>query len=111
MAEKHSGPGIASFVISLVTGILLFVLIVMAAVVSVGTQGRQVEESPVMLILGLAMLALVLVDLVALGLGIGGLCQKDRQKIFAILGTAFSTLTLLAVILLLILGSQMSDGG
>ncbi len=34
-------------------------------------------------------------SLVALGLGIGGLMQKDRKKIYAILGTIFSVGTII----------------
>ncbi|MDX9980739.1 MAG: hypothetical protein RBU25_12010 [Lentisphaeria bacterium] len=53
-----------------------------------------------MLIIGM-----MLLDLVALGLGIGGLIQKDRKKVFAILGTIFSGLTIGGVLLLMVLGT------
>ena len=43
-------------------------------------------------------------SLVALGLGIGGLIQKDRKKIFAILGTVFAAITFLGTILLMMVG-------
>jgi hypothetical protein len=40
--------------------------------------------------------------IVALGLGIGGLIQKDRKKLFAILGTVISTLTFVFICFALI---------
>jgi hypothetical protein len=47
------------------------------------------------------------VDLVALGLGIGGLFQKDRKKIFPILGTIFSTLAIIGIVFVIVIGSML----
>ena len=48
----------------------------------------------------------ITITLVSLGLGIGGLVQKERKKIFAILGTIFSaTITLGTVALIALAGS------
>lgn len=56
-------------------------------------------------IVGLLLIAFILLCLVALGFGIAGLIQKDRKKIFAILGTIFSAVTFVGTISLMIIGS------
>ena len=45
-------------------------------------------------------------SLVALGLGIGGLTEKDQKKLYAILGTVFSVVTLVGTIFLVLLGAR-----
>jgi phosphoglycerol transferase MdoB-like AlkP superfamily enzyme len=88
--KKHSGLGIASFIISIISGILVFFLLVIAGVMEVSTPGGIDENSAGAIILGMFLIALMFVSLVALGLGIGGLLHKERKRIFAILGTVFS---------------------
>jgi uncharacterized membrane protein len=102
--QKHSGLGVASFITSLVSGILLFLLIVIAGVIEASTPGGMDEKSAAAVIVGLFMIFFLGASLVALGLGIGGLIQKDRKKIFAILGTVFAAITFLGTILLMMVG-------
>lgn len=61
------------------------------------------------ILVGLMIIFMMLVCLVSLGLGIGGLVQKDRQKIFAILGTTFSGLIILGTVGLIALGMSMAE--
>ncbi|WP_447593413.1 hypothetical protein [Aquipseudomonas campi] len=107
MEQKHSGLGIASFIISIVTGILIFLLFIVAGVIESSTPGGINEESTEAIVLGLFIILMLFINLVAIGLGIGGLCQSERKKIFAILGTIFSSLTTLLAILLIIVGNSM----
>jgi len=107
MAQKHSGLGIASFIFSIVAGILIFLLIVIAGVMEVSTPGGMDEKSAAAVIVGLLLIAFLFLCLLALGLGIAGLIQKDRKKLFAILGTIFSTVTLLGTISIMVLGMAM----
>ena len=102
MEQKHSGVGIASFITSIVVGILIFFLIVVS-----GVMVASMPSEGLFVVVGLFVIALLIADIVALGLGIGGLCQKDRKKIFAILGTVFSSTTLVGTIFLTILGNTM----
>jgi len=104
MEHKHSGLGIASFITSIVAGILTFLLIVIAGVMEVSTPGGMNEESAGAVIVGLFLFAFLFACLVTLVLGIAGLIQKDRKKIFAILGTVFSAVTLVGTISLVMLG-------
>ena len=105
--KKHSGLGIASFIISIISGILVLFLLVIAGVMEVSTPGGIDENSAGAIILGMFLIALMFVSLVALGLGIGGLLHKERKRIFAILGTVFSLVTIIGTIPLMILGSGM----
>lgn len=86
----HSGFGIASFVVSIAASLLSIVLIVIAAILEVTTPGGMNEESVAAILVGLSMLGLFTAGIVALGLGIGGLFQKNRKKIFTVLGIVFS---------------------
>ena len=105
--QKHSRLGIASFITSIVSGILIFIVIVIAGVIEASTPGGMDEESAGAAMVGFAAIALLNAELVALGLGIAGLLQKERKKIFAILGVVFSAGTFVLVILLMILGLAM----
>jgi len=102
--QKHSGLGIASFIISIVSGTCIFLIIVIGAVMEASIPGGIDEESAGAVMLGLFLFAFLSGDLLALGLGIGGLLQKDRNKIFAILGTVLSVVSLVGTIFLMILG-------
>lgn len=104
MRRGHSGLGIASFVIGLIAVVLDFILIA-AAVISARARpiGRREEESLAVL-LGLMACGGVVAGIVGFCLGIAGLCQADRRKVFAILGVVFNGLVVLAVAFLLVLG-------
>ena len=98
MEWKHSGIGIVSFSINIV-----IVSIIVFEIVALNLFDTLVVRIP---------LAIFFVfpfgSLVALGLGIGGLLQNDRKKIFAILGTIFSALTIIYLLCFVII--QLSFG-
>ena len=104
---KHSGLGIASFITAIVSGVFVFLLVVIAGAIEVSTPGGMDEESASAVIIGLLLFALVGALLVAIGLGIAGLVQNGRKKVFAVLGTVFSTAILLGTVFLLIIGIAM----
>lgn len=106
-AQKHSGLGIASFITSIVSGILIFALIVIAGVMEASTPGGIDEESAVAIIVGVFLFAFLGASLVALGLGIGGLMHRERKKIFAVLGAVFSAATVVGTIFIMMLGLAM----
>lgn len=107
MELKHSGLGITSFALSILVGFLLFAAIAVAGVMESSRPGGLDEESPVAVVMGLGIIALLGLNLVAFGIGIGALFQRDRKKIFAILGTVFSSLIFLGCIALFVVGSMM----
>jgi mannose/fructose/N-acetylgalactosamine-specific phosphotransferase system component IID len=105
MDQRHSGLGIASFALSMVMAVFIFLLLVVAGVMESSRPGGIDETSAGAIILGLLIIGSMFAELVALGLGVGGLMQKDRNKLFPILGAVFSAMTLLGVTALMILGS------
>lgn len=104
---KHSGLGIASFVMSVVAGFLTFTTIVAAGVVEATTPGGMDEESALAMVIGLLILAFLGMSLLALCLGIAGALQSGRKTIFAILGAVFSATTIAGTILLIVVGLSM----
>ena len=92
MEEKHSRLGIASFALSLVIGFLTLVLFVVAGVLAQrpGAGGGQYPGS---VAVGAGMILLVGLDFLAIGLGIAAVCQKERKRLFGVLGLVFAALT------------------
>lgn len=105
MEQKHSGLGIASFVISIICSLLIFVLFIIAGVIELSTPGGIDEDSAQAIVIGLAIIFCVLGELVAVGLGIAAVCQDNRNKVFGILGLVFSSSIALATVLMIALGS------
>jgi len=105
---KHSGLGISSFVTSIVSIIAIFLLLVIAGVVESSTPGGMDEDSLAALLVGLFLFVFLGASLVALGLGISGLFQKGRKKIFPILGTVFAAVTVLFAGSIVMIGVALS---
>ena len=101
---KHSGVGIASFIVSIIGSLLMFLLFVIAGAIQLSTPGGVDENSPAAMGIGLMLFLLMFALLVALGLGIGALCQSDRKRLFGVLGTIFSAVSLLLTLILLAVG-------
>jgi len=108
--SKHSGFGVASFIISISVGLLMFLAFVIAAIMQVSTPGGIDRQSIQAILVGLSIIALLFFDIVAVVLGIVGLFQKERKKLFAILGTIFSSATVMFVIALIIVGLLVGRG-
>jgi hypothetical protein len=106
-ARQHSGLGVASFVTSIVAGILIFLLLAIAGVMEASTPGGISEDSASAMVVGLLLFVFLGVALVALGLGVGGLMQKERKKIFAVLGSIFSAATLICTVSIIAVGMAM----
>lgn len=104
--RKHSGLGIAAFVMSIVVMVLMFIVFLIAGIWESTTPGGIDEESAGAVALGLGIFALIFIDLVAGGLAIAGLCQA-RKKLFSVLGLVFSLSTIVITVLLMIIGSMM----
>jgi hypothetical protein len=102
--RTHSGLGIVSFVIAIAVGLFEFILFAIAGVLETTTPGGIDENSPATILLGLALVGGLLVNVLGIGLGIGGLCQRYRRKLFAVLGVVLGSVALLGVLLLMIIG-------
>lgn len=84
---KHSGIGIASFIISIVSGLFFFLFQVIAHIIEPATPD---EGSAVEIVLGLLLFLGLGLSPVGTLLGIAGVFQKNRKRIFAVLGLAFN---------------------
>ncbi len=107
-SARHSGFGLASFVISLVGGVGSLVSIV-AAAITAANRPNIGDDSPEIMLLGVLVLVFgILAPLVGTILGIVGCVQKDRKRVFAILGTVFNGVVLLGMIAVVALGIAVS---
>src|SRR5437660_9399161 len=106
---KHTGFGIASFIITLMVGFLAFALMAVAGFLDATTPGGLDEDSPAAMFIGLGLFALVFVDVVGLFLGFAGLFQARRNKTFAALGLglAIGSLTLIGFAMWMAFGTIM----
>lgn len=103
--QKHSGVGIASFIISVLVGIAMAALFVGAAILH--ARGRD-GVYPGQALVGIIAILLLFADTAAFGLGLASVFAKERKKIFGILGLTFSALTLLGTVGLIVLGLKIS---
>jgi len=106
--NKHSGMGVASFIIGLGIGLLELAMVIAAAVMEsqAGPSGLD-EKSPAAIILGLVLLTGLLVALLGAGLGAAACLQANRKKIFGILGILINGMILLVVVGLMVVGLAM----
>lgn len=98
--------GVASFTLSMVAGLGLLVIFAIAGVAESRSGGLD-EASPLATAIGLVLLLAALANMVALGLGIAGLVQAGRNRLFATLGTVFASATLLGSLVLVLLGTLL----
>lgn len=98
--------GIASFIISLITGVLMLVIVGVAGYLEMSTEGGLSEDSPAAALVGLGVIATGLVVLLGLGFGLAGLCQSDRRKPFAIVGVVINAIIIACTAGLIVLGSM-----
>ncbi len=89
-SQRHSEMGIASFVISIAS-----VILTSLAIVFIKSSSMDISDNFVEVILGIFFLFIV----ISLGLGIAGLFQKERRKVFAVLGMAIPSCTILLFII------------
>ncbi len=104
----QSGMGIASFLISIAAAVALVAVVGVAGVMEMDNPGRFDEESPEAAMVGLVFLGGLALELLAAGLGIGGLCSRNLKKVFATLGLAFSAITVVGLAGLLVIGLAMA---
>ncbi|WP_025698068.1 hypothetical protein [Paenibacillus durus] len=101
---KHSGPGIASFVIAMVAlaGYIVSFIVAGTLIAPVldETGVLKGETSGAFLFLGLAILALAALNVIGVVVGIIGLALRGRRKVFGIIGTIINGLILLLFLLL-----------
>lgn len=101
---RHSGIGIASFVIALLCGVASFVTIGIAGVMETSQPGGMDPESPATVLVGLAIIACGMGFALGLVLGIVGLCLPNTNRLFAGLGVGFNVVAMLGLGMLMLIG-------
>ncbi len=87
-----------------IAAIVLTVLLIIVAGAMDASTTDGFDDNAVVVVGGCGV-ALMALSIVALSLGIVGLSQKDRKKMFQIVGTVLSSVMLLVWVALLITGS------
>lgn len=99
--KRHSGPGIASFIISLVSMLAYIVSVgAMGAIFSSSLNGEGLSWSDSsttgVTVITIILIGLFAANLTGIVLGIVGLVLRNRKKIFAILGLSLNTIIILS---------------
>jgi hypothetical protein len=105
--QKHSKLGVASFVLSIISIICTFALII--AAITTDVSGGLDENSARFMVIGTLYFLFVGFSIVGIGLGIAGLFAKNMKKVFAILGLVFSTAILVIAIGIMAIGLSAAD--
>lgn len=104
--RKHSGLGIASFMIAILGGLTAFAG--MGAIFFLeGNSANGVEEMHVMM-LGFCILGVGGLSFVGVALGIAAIVQTERMRTFGVIGLVFNLLIVLSIAGLMVLGLTMA---
>ncbi|AWV32666.1 hypothetical protein [Paenibacillus odorifer] len=102
---QHSGPGIASFIICLVSIIgyaAIFISIIMKSSSLVNENSELLSQSSqFIMLLGLTVIILAALNVIGVVIGIIGLSIRKRRKVFGIIGTIVNGVIILLFMLLI----------
>ena len=90
--------------LAMLIGMLAAGLVVTAGIVEASSPGGMDEQSPVAIIIGLGVFAIIGLSFVGSGLGIAGLFQPNRNRLFSILGLIFNALIIFGLVGLIAIG-------
>lgn len=110
-AQKQSGLGIAALVITVLCGLGMFALVVVAGVIESSQPGGMDEESPEAIAVGLGIFFLLFVAFVGFCLSIASLFHRNRGKLCGILALILNVVMVLGVVGLIVIGIAMQAGG
>ncbi|WP_438447586.1 hypothetical protein [Gorillibacterium sp. sgz5001074] len=115
--RKHSGLGIASFILFGVMAVAFVALLVafitqLASVIDFSDPDavqseevtQRIQDMPELAVILFLMLGTFAGNLIGLVLGIVGCVQRERKKVFAVLGTVFNGLVIGFLALMFIIG-------
>ncbi len=102
---KHSGHGIASLAIAIILGGLYVMLFLSFFILGFFAPATAESPSVLLMVVGSIFMLGFFGNLVGLGLGIAGVCQKNRKKTLAVLGIVFNSVALFLFTILILIGS------
>ena len=92
----HSGMGVTSFIMALLTGTVTVATMIVAAIMG-AQKGPLQGRDPAAVTIGLTIIGSGILSLVGAVLGVVGLFQPDRRTFFAILGIVFNLLVVVGI--------------
>lgn len=104
---RHSGLGIASFVLALLGGLLVCGGMGVTTLLTASGQDATLNSDAFLGLLGLTLICGSMFNLVGLGLGIAAVLQSNTNRLFGVLGLIFNTLTLCSLLGVMLLGILM----
>jgi hypothetical protein len=107
---RHSSLGIVSLIIGGLVGILEFIAVLIAGILETTHPNEYFDEnspSPMGALIGLGICGGLVLCLVGGALGLAGVLQQRRNKLFAILGLILNAVIVCGVLFLLVLGMLM----
>ena len=109
---KHSGLGIASVIIAVLSFLGIFLLLLAAGVMSeVAPEQIDDDNGPLTTGLGVLVLLALVLCVAGLALAIAGLFQPQRYKLFPILGLILNGLVILGTLLVVVIGLLVQKFG
>jgi len=103
----HSGLGMVSLAIAIGTGLAMLILFGIAGVMAEEAGGDLDENSPTVMAMGALGLGVLAITLLGVGLGVGAVLQRDRNKLLGTLGLLGNALVLLGSLGLICIGALM----
>jgi hypothetical protein len=103
-ARKHTGFGIASFVVAIVAGLTEFTVCVVGGHIGASNPNGIDRNSPLMFTLALGVCGATVGALTGIGLAAVGVCQTRRNTTFAVLGLILNGLVVLCVLFWMMVG-------
>lgn len=103
--KKHSLLGIISFSLAIFSFILLFVILVFVGYHTLVSSGLP-ENEILYFFVGMIIILLLVIVLISMIVGILGILEKNRRKLFGILGVSIDVVMILLVVSLFIIGSM-----
>jgi hypothetical protein len=101
---KHSGLGIASFMLAIGAGVMLAILILLAVVIESSQPGAFDAETPTAIAVGCGFCLALLMAATGVALGIACVCQRNRNTIFGVIGLVLNGLIILGGGCLVLIG-------
>ena len=106
---RHSGFGIVSLIISVLVGVCSLCPLAAAGIVEVTAARGMSKESWVVAVIGLFLAVGLGMSLLGVELGIAGLIQRDRKRVFAILGLVFNSAATIVLVGIMVNGVTLGD--
>ncbi len=103
-AQPHSRVGISALVLAVVVAMAVAILLAAATLVGTRSPGGMDADSPLAILVGLALIGSILLELLALALGAVTLCLPGQRRLFPLLAVVLATAGFTGLVALVLLG-------